>query len=139
MSDLNKVQLIGRLDADPEMVYTASGAAIANLRVATSNRWKDKQTGEAKEATEWHRVSFFNRQAEICGEYLQKGSQCYIEGRLRTRKWVDKDGNDRYTTEIVGERLQLLGGKPAPKQEERKQSQTDDAPPPVDTDDDIPF
>lgn len=111
MSDLNQVQLIGRLGADPEVRYTASGAAIANLRLATSERWKDKQTGEPQERTEWHRVSFFGRQAEVCGEYLKKGSQVYVSGKLQTRKWQDNDGNDRYTTEVVGNNMIMLGGR----------------------------
>lgn len=111
MSDLNQVQLIGRLGADPEVRYTASGAAIANLRIATSERWKDKQTGEQQERTEWHRVSFFGRQAEICGEYLQKGAQIYVSGKLQTRKWQDQDGNDRYSTEVVGNNMIMLGGR----------------------------
>ena len=122
MSDLNRVMIIGRLGADPETKYTASGAAITNLSVATSERWKDKQTGENQERTEWHRVAFFGRLAEIAGEYLHKGSQVFIEGRLQTDKWQDKDGNDRYTTKIVGSGMNMLGGKgdatapqPAPK------------------------
>ena len=111
MSDLNKVMLIGRLGKDPEMHYTTSGAAIANVTVATGSKWKDKQTGEQKEKTEWHRVVFFQRLAEIVGEYLKKGSQVYVEGQLQTRKWQDKDGNDRYTTEIVGQQMQMLGSR----------------------------
>ena len=113
MSDLNMVQLIGRLGADPEMKYTAGGEAIANLRVATGEKWKDKQTGEGKERTEWHRVVFFGRIAEVAGEYLQKGSQVYIQGQLRTRKWEDNDGNTRYSTEVNGRVMNMLGGKPS--------------------------
>lgn len=113
MSDLNRVMIIGRLGTDPETRYTASGAAITNLSVATSERWRDKQTGENQERTEWHKVVFFGRLAEIAGEYLRKGSQVFIEGRLQTEKWQDKDGNDRYTTKIVGSGMNMLGGKAA--------------------------
>ena len=108
---INKVILVGNLGKDPEIRYSASGAAIANITVATSDNWKDKQTGEKQERTEWHRVVFFNRLAEVVGEYLKKGSQVYIEGRLQTRKWQDKDGQDRYTTEIVASDMQMLGGR----------------------------
>lgn len=108
---INKVILVGNLGKDPEMKYTASGAAIANLTVATSESWNDKQTGEKKEQTEWHRVVFFRRLAEIAGEYLRKGSQVYIEGKLQTRKWQDQNGQDRYTTEIVGNEMQMLGSR----------------------------
>ncbi len=108
---INKVILVGNLGKDPEIRYSASGAAIANITVATSDNWKDKQTGEKQERTEWHRVVFFNRLAEVVGEYLKKGSQVYVEGRLQTRKWQDKDGQDRYTTEIVANEMQMLGGR----------------------------
>ena len=108
---INKVVLIGNLRRDPEMKYTASGAAVANITIATSESWKDKQSGEKKEKTEWHRVVFFQRQAEIVGEYLKKGSQVYVEGKLQTRKWQDKNGEDRYTTEVVGNDFMFLGGK----------------------------
>ncbi|MCG8380942.1 MAG: single-stranded DNA-binding protein [Gammaproteobacteria bacterium] len=108
---INKVIIVGNLGNDPEMRYMPSGSAVANLSVATTDSWKDKQTGQNQEQTEWHRVVFFNRLAEIAGEYLRKGSQVYIEGSLRTRKWTDKSGNDRYTTEIVGRDLQMLGGR----------------------------
>jgi single-strand DNA-binding protein len=111
MASVNKVILIGNLGRDPETRYTADGAAITNIAIATSDRWKDKTTGEMKEATEWHRVVFFGRQAEIAGEYLKKGRPVYVEGRLRTRKWQDKDGNDKYTTEIVAENMQMLGSR----------------------------
>jgi len=111
MSDLNQVQLIGRLGADPDVKYSASGAAIANLSLATGEVWKDKQTGEKKERTEWHRITFFGRQGEVCGEYLKKGSQVYVSGKLQTRKWQDKDGNDRYTTEVIGNNMIMLGGR----------------------------
>ena len=111
MASVNKVILIGNLGRDPETRYTADGAAITNIAIATSDRWKDKATGEMNEATEWHRVVFFGRQAEIAGEYLKKGRPVYVEGRLRTRKWQDKEGNDKYTTEIVAENMQMLGSR----------------------------
>lgn len=108
---VNKVILVGNLGRDPEMKYTASGAAIANITIATSDSWNDKQTGEKVEKTEWHRVVAFQRLAEIMGEYLKKGSQVYIEGRLQTRKWQDQNGQDRYTTEVVANDMQMLGGR----------------------------
>ncbi|MDO9139661.1 MAG: single-stranded DNA-binding protein [Methylobacter sp.] len=112
---LNKVMLIGNLGADPEVRYMPSGGAVTTIRLATSRRWKDKQTNERKEETEWHRVVFFNignyKLAEIAGEYLKKGSQIYIEGRLQTRKWQGQDGQDRYTTEIVASEMQMLGSR----------------------------
>jgi single-strand DNA-binding protein len=108
---INKVILIGNLGADPETRAMPSGSQVANLRVATSESWRDKQTGEQQERTEWHRVAFFGRLAEIAGEYLKKGSQVYIEGSLRTRKYTDKQGNERYSTEIIGNELQMLGGR----------------------------
>ena len=108
---INKVILIGNLGADPETRYMPSGGAVANVRIATTESWKDKESGEQTDRTEWHNVVFFNRLAEIVGEYLRKGSQCYVEGRLRTRKWQDRDGNDRYTTEIVADQMQMLGGR----------------------------
>ncbi len=108
---VNKVILIGNLGADPETRAMPSGTTVANLRVATSESWRDKQTGEQQERTEWHRVALFGRLAEVAGEYLRKGSQVYIEGSLRTRKWQDKQGNERYSTEIVGNDLQMLGGR----------------------------
>ena len=108
---LNKVMLIGRLGTDPEIRYSASGMAMANISVATNHSTKDRQTGEWVEATEWHRVVLFDRQAEVAGEYLRKGSQVYIEGRLQTRKWQDQSGQDRYTTEIVANEMQMLGGR----------------------------
>lgn len=110
MASVNKVILIGNLGRDPEMRYMPSGDAIANLRIATTDTWKDKE-GNKQEATEWHSVVFFGKQAEICGQYLKKGSSVYVEGSLRTRKWQDKDGNDRYTTEIRGDRMQMLGSR----------------------------
>lgn len=108
---VNKVILVGNLGKDPEVKYTANGAAVANITVATSESWNDKQTGEKQEKTEWHRVVFFRRLAEIAGEYLRKGSQVYIEGKLQTRKWQDQNGQDRYTTEIVANEMQMLGGR----------------------------
>jgi single-strand DNA-binding protein len=111
MASVNKVILVGNLGADPEVRYLPSGDAIANIRLATTDRYKDKTTGEMKEATEWHRVAFFGRLAEIVNEYLKKGSSVYIEGRIRTRKWQGQDGQDRYTTEIVADQMQMLGGR----------------------------
>ncbi len=108
---INKVILVGNLGADPETRYTASGAAITSIRIATSESWKDKQTGEQQERTEWHSITFFGRLAEIAGEYLRKGSQVYVEGRLQTDKWQDKDGNDRYTTKIIANEMQMMGGR----------------------------
>lgn len=110
MASVNKVILIGNLGADPEVRYMPSGDAITNIRVATTEVWKDKN-GEKQERTEWHRVALFGKLAEIAGEYLKKGSQVYIEGRLQTRKWQDKDGQDRYTTEIIADRMQMLGSR----------------------------
>lgn len=147
---INKVILVGNLGRDPEIKYTASGGAIANLTIATSDSWNDKQTGEKVEKTEWHRVVAFQRLAEIMGEYLKKGSQVYIEGRLQTRKWQDQNGQDRYTTEIVANDMQMLGSradsagpaqqgggfrKPANTQQEPAQSGYDND----FADDDIPF
>ena len=109
MASVNKVIIIGNLGADPETRYLPSGEAVTNIRVATTDRWKDKQSGELKEATEWHRIAFFGRLATVAGEYLRKGSQVYVEGSLRTRKLQDKDGQDRYSTEIRGDVMQMLG------------------------------
>jgi single-strand DNA-binding protein len=111
LASINKVTLIGNLGKDPEMRYMPSGEAIANLTLATTDNWKDK-TGAKQEKTEWHRISMFGRIAEVAGEYLKKGSSVYIEGRLQTRKWQDKDGQDRYTTEIVANEMKMLGGRP---------------------------
>jgi len=108
---VNKVILIGNLGADPETRAMPSGTSVANLRIATSESWKDRQSGEQQERTEWHRVALFGRLAEVASEYLRKGSQVYIEGSLRTRKWQDKQGNERYTTEIVANDMQMLGGR----------------------------
>jgi len=111
MASVNKVIIVGNLGADPETRYTPGGDAITNIRVATTDKWKDKASGEMKEATEWHRIAFFGRLAEVAGEYLKKGSQVYIEGSLRTRKWQDKDGQDKYMTEIVANQMQMLGSR----------------------------
>jgi single-strand DNA-binding protein len=151
MASVNKAIIIGYLGRDPESRYLPSGEAVTNMNIATSDTWKDKQTGEKREATEWHRVTTFGKLAEICSEYLKKGSQVYFEGALRTRKWTDKDGVDRYTTEIRADVMRMLGGRPdgqprseksdAPQQPVRQEQQ------PVkksaskfdDMEDDIPF
>lgn len=150
MASVNKVILIGNLGADPEVRYLPSGDAVTNIRVATTDTWKDK-SGEKQEHTEWHRVAFFGKLAEIAGEYLKKGSPVYLEGRIRTRKWQDKEGQDRYSTEIVADRMQMLGsrgggsyevvdkepaaeGSPAPAKAKGKSGSGFD-----DLDDDIPF
>ena len=111
MASVNKVIVLGNLGRDPETRYSPDGAAITNVTIATSRQWKDKTSGERKEETEWHRVVFYGRLAEIAGEYLKKGRPVYVEGRLKTRKWQDKEGQDRYTTEIVAEEMQLLGSR----------------------------
>jgi single-strand DNA-binding protein len=149
---VNKAILIGNLGNDPDMRYTAGGAAVANVSIATAESWRDKESGEQQERTEWHRVVFFGRLAEIVGEYLRKGSQIYVEGRLQTRKWTDKEGQDRYTTEIVANEMQMLGGKgggsasydSAPKSQPSNAPEPQAAPaasaaPADDFDDDIPF
>ena len=111
MASVNKVILIGNLGRDPEVRYAPSGSAICNVTLATSRQWKDKTSGERQEETEWHRVVFYDRLAEIAGEYLKKGKSVYVEGRLKTRKWTDKDGVEKYTTEIVADQMQLLGSR----------------------------
>lgn len=144
---VNKVILVGNLGKDPEVRYMPNGNAVANITLATSESWKDKQTGEQQEKTEWHRVVMFRRLGEIAGEYLKKGSQVYIEGRLQTRKWQDNAGNDRYTTEIVADEMQMLGsrgGGSAGFSTGAATSQSAPAPaaasaPAGDFDDDIPF
>jgi len=143
---INKVILVGNLGADPETRYMPSGSAVTNLSIATSESWKDKQSGEQKERTEWHKVAMFNRLAEIAAEYLRKGSQVYIEGKLRTRKWQDRDGNDRWTTEIIADEMQMLGGRGGAGGSAPMSSGSDAGPPgpppqtgPDDFDDDIPF
>lgn len=137
---VNKVILIGNLGADPEVRYTPANTAVANISVATTESWRDKQTGEKQEKTEWHRVVMFARLAEIAGEYLKKGSKVYIEGRIQTRKWQGQDGQDRYTTEIVSNEMQMLDNQ-AGGQREQTQSSKPAAPPPAEDDlaDDIPF
>ena len=157
---VNKVILVGNLGKDPETRYMPSGSAVTNLTLATSESWKDKQTGEQQDRTEWHKIAMFGRLAEIAAEYLRKGSQIYIEGKLRTRKWQDKEGKDRYTTEIVADEMQMLGSRggapagagaggtagsgdrssatgehPSPS----RAAVNDSAGPPGDFDDDIPF
>lgn len=142
---VNKVILIGNLGRDPEVRYTPNGLAVANITIATSEVWKDKQSGENQERTEWHRIVMYQRLAEIVGEYLRKGSKVYIEGRLQTRKWQDKSGQDRYTTEIVAESLQMLDGKSSSASEPAFEktmatSATPETAPALDHfDDDIPF
>lgn len=118
MASVNKVILIGRLGRDPEVRYMPSGDAMANIAIATTESWKDKE-GEKQEKTEWHRIVMFGKVAEIAGEYLKKGALAYFEGRLQTRKWTDKEGQERYTTEIVCDRMQMLGGKPESEKQER--------------------
>lgn len=159
---INKVILVGNLGGDPETRYTASGSAITNITLATTDSWRDKQSGETQERTEWHRIVFFNRLAEIAGEYLRKGRQVYIEGSLRTRKWQDQNGQDRWTTEIVANEMQMLGNRGddagsgssqssgfrdsrqggQPKQQNQPKPQQQQSTPPADdgfADDDIPF
>lgn len=135
MASVNKVILVGNLGADPETRYMPNGDAVTNIRLATTDRYKDKSSGEQKEATEWHRVAFFGKLAEIAGEYLKKGSSCYIEGKIRTRKWQDKDGKDVYSTEIVAEQMQMLGGKPQGERQQNKAGSSSD----FDSGADIPF
>ena len=141
---INKVILIGNCGKDPETRYMPSGGAVTKVSVATSDTWKDKQTGEQKDRTEWHNVVFFGRLGEIAGEYLRKGSQVYVEGSLRTNKWQDKNGNDRYTTEIVANEMQMLGGRPsgegfAPARESTSRPEPAAALVDDGFDDDIPF
>lgn len=155
MASVNKVILVGNLGRDPETRYSPEGSAITNVSIATTDRWKDKGTGEMKEVTEWHRVVFFNRLAEIAGEYLKKGRSVYVEGRLRTRKWTDKDGNEKYTTEVVADQMQMLGSREGGGSYAASEGSEQDAPAPAarrsspakeaaavsmaDMDDDIPF
>lgn len=122
MASLNKVMLIGNLGKDPEMRFLPNGDAVANFSIATTEKFKDK-SGEMQEVTEWHRISFFGRVAEVCQQYLHKGSPVYIEGSIRTRKWQDKDGQDKYTTEIRGDRMQMLGGKGDGGQQQERPAQ----------------
>lgn len=150
MAGINKVIIVGNLGNDPEIRTMPNGEQVANITVATSESWKDKNTGERKETVEWHRIVLYRRLAEIAGQYLHKGSQVYIEGRLKTRKWQDNNGQDRYTTEIQGDNLQMLGGRnqdaaqnQPPKQQDKQQkaqSKSQQSEPPVDAfDDNIPF
>ncbi len=148
---VNKVILVGHLGKDPEVKYLPSGSAVANVTIATSESWKDKQSGDKQERTEWHNVVFFGKLAEIVGEYLKKGAQAYVEGSLRTRKWQDKEGKDRYTTEIVASDMQMLGSKQGGgggasynSREDSSSARGSAAPSapaggPADFDDDIPF
>lgn len=153
MASLNKAILIGNLGADPETRYTTSGDAVTSIRLATTETWRDKASGEQREATEWHRVVFYRRLAEIAGEYLKKGAQVYLEGRIKTRKWQDKDGQDRYTTEIEATEMKMLGRRGddsgngsapaddhqdpfAPQPEQRQRRPVNNV---ADLDDDIPF
>jgi single-strand DNA-binding protein len=134
---INKVIIVGNLGNDPDTKYTASGSAVTNLSLATSEKWKDKQTGENVEKTEWHRVVMFGKLAEIAGEYLRKGSKVYVEGKLQTRKWTDKEGQERYTTEIVANELQMLDSKPSGNAPAQQRPQKAAEPEPLDGD--IPF
>ncbi|MEZ5542505.1 MAG: single-stranded DNA-binding protein [Pseudomonadota bacterium] len=142
---INKVILVGNLGKDPEVRYMPNGNAVANITLATTESWKDKQTGENQEKTEWHRVVLFRRLGEIAGEYLKKGSQVYIEGKLQTRKWQDSSGNDRYTTEIIANEMQMLGGRGGGGSTGFSASDSSEsrapavAEGPADFDDDIPF
>jgi len=140
LAGVNKIILVGRLGKDPEIRYTPSGAAVANFTVATSEEWKDRETGEKQERTEWHRIVAWRRLGEVCGEYLHKGSQVYIEGRLQTRSWEDRDGNKRYTTEVIAQTMQMLDS--AGREAGRGKTGDDRYPTeePVDIpEDDIPF
>lgn len=143
MASLNKVILIGNLGQDPDVRYTPSGAAVANFSIATTEKWKDKQSGNLEEKTEWHRVVVWGKLAELCKEYLAKGRSVYLEGRLQTRAWDDKDGNKRYTTEVVAQTVQFLdrkGSGPAASSGGGSSPASDESgPPPFDADDDIPF
>lgn len=144
MASLNKVLLIGNLGRDPETKFLPNGDAVANVTIATTESWKDKGSGERQEKTEWHRVTFYKRLAEIAGQYLKKGSQVYVEGRIETRKWTDKEGKDRYSTEIIASEMKMLGGKggAASAPAEPKQAAASGANPNAGVagmDDDIPF
>jgi single-strand DNA-binding protein len=144
---VNKVILIGNLGKDPEVRYMASGSAVANVTLATTESWKDKQSGDPQERTEWHNVVFYGKLGEIVGEYLKKGSQVYVEGSLRTRKWQDKEGRDRYTTEVIASEMQMLGGRGGGASAYTQEQQPSSRPaaqepgpgPAGDFDDDIPF
>ena len=144
MASINKVILIGNLGKDPEVRYTASGSAVANFSLATNERWKDKQSGNMEERTEWHKVVAWGKQAELCKEYLSKGRTIYLEGRLQTRQWDDKDGNKRYTTEVVAQTIQFLDKKVTAGDMSQgagavTHEADDNGPPPFDAEGDIPF
>lgn len=145
MASVNKVIIVGNLGRDPETHYSTGGSAITNITVATSESWKDKSSGEKQEKTEWHRICFFGNLAEIAGEYLQKGSQVYVEGKLQTRKWQDKDGQDKYTTEVIANEMKMLGARPegakdsAPAKPDAKAEKTGAQKLADDFQDDIPF
>ena len=148
MASINKVIVVGNLGKDPETRYMPNGEAVTNITVATTDSWKDKNTGEKKDQTEWHRITFYRKLAEVAGQYLKKGSQVYIEGRLQTRKWADKGGVERYTTEIIADVMQMLGGRPSGDvsantntnaRSKPKQQSTPSAAGFEDMDDDIPF
>lgn len=145
MVSVNRAILVGNLGRDPELRYLPNGDAVANFSIATTETWKDKE-GNKQEATEWHRISFFGRLAEVCGQYLKKGSAVYIEGSIRTRKWTDSEGQDRYSTEIRGDRMQMLGGRPEGGDTPKPQPAQQQKPQPAqqtgnfnDFEDDIPF
>jgi single-strand DNA-binding protein len=123
MASVNKVILIGNIGKDPELKFMPNGDAVCNFNVATSESWKDKTTGEKKEATEWHRIVVYRKLAEVCGEYLRKGSSVYIEGKITTRKWTDKENVERYTTEIIASEMRMLGSRPEGKSEPREEPQ----------------
>lgn len=139
MSGINKVIIVGNLGNDPETRFLPSGGAVTNISIATSEKWKDKTTGQQQEKTEWHKIIFFNRLAEIAGEYLKKGSKVYVEGSLRTNKWQDKDGNDRYTTEIIAKELQMLDAKSDGQSSNAPQVTQVSNEPSFDDSDSIPF
>lgn len=146
MAGINKVILVGNLGKDPETRYLPTGVAVTNISIATSESWTDKATGQKQERTEWHQVVFFNRLAEIAGQYLKKGSKVYVEGSLTTRKWQDKSGQDRYTTEIKAKELQMLSGRDGQADEASAREvpyhtgfESDEVPEPISFDDDIPF
>jgi single-strand DNA-binding protein len=139
MASVNRVTLLGNLGRDPETRYAADGAAVCNFTVATTDRWKDKASGETREATEWHRIVAFGRLAEIAGEYLRKGSPVYVEGKLRTRKWTDKEGQERYTTEINADSIQFIGRKEESAQGEKPQNVRPSSESRADDDSDVPF
>ncbi len=149
MASVNKAIIVGNLGRDPEIRYMPNGDAVANIAVATTESWKDKNTGEKKELTEWHRVTFYRKLAEVVGQYLKKGSAVYLEGKLQTRKWTDKEGVERYTTEIIADTMQMLGGRPdapegqsqqeRPAQQGKQQQKQQHSTPDQFMDDDIPF